>query len=54
MRPQTETGYLPSRAFAKRAIKYCIFLPEDYVYCSARDYYEGKNVGLKEFEFLDG
>lgn len=26
---------------------------EEYVYSSARDYYEGKNVGLLEIEFLD-
>ena len=25
---------------------------EDYVYSSARDYYEGKNAGLLEIEFL--
>jgi hypothetical protein len=26
---------------------------KEYVYNSARDYYEGKNVGLLEIEFLD-
>jgi putative transposase len=26
---------------------------EEYLYSSARDYYEGKNVGLLEMEFLD-
>jgi putative transposase len=26
---------------------------EEYLYSSARDYYEGKNVGLLEIEFLD-
>jgi putative transposase len=27
---------------------------EEYLYSSAKDYYEGKNVGLIEIEFLDG
>lgn len=26
---------------------------EEYIYSSARDYYEGKNVGLLEIEFLE-
>jgi len=26
---------------------------EEYVYSSARDYYEGKNIGLIEIEFMD-